>query len=183
MTTTLTEKAVKLVHNISQTSRCWKKEPNIKNNATQKIRGRWNSCVKRISPATVHFLQHPATHGADFEPVFAGANFSTEKVSGALSKSQELLEKTAGNPKSLRSSLQPLIEISGPLMKSLTTLKVSGPLFWSFNNALNSQDLCASHSLNEKKNNITIKERLWQEITGWVFFLFLWMDLDYSQPG
>ena len=36
---------------------------------------------------------HLAPGGADFEPVFVGVNLSTEKISGALSKSPELLLK------------------------------------------------------------------------------------------
>ena len=37
--------------------------------------------------------RHLAPGGADFEPVFVGVNLSTEKISGALSKSPELLLK------------------------------------------------------------------------------------------
>ena len=33
---------------------------------------------------------HLAPGGADFEPVFVGVNFSTEKISGAFTKSPEL---------------------------------------------------------------------------------------------
>ena len=55
-----------------------------------------------------HFLQHlrlpphPDPIGADYEQAFAGANFNTEVVSGAL------------------------VEVSGCHFKALATLKVSG---------------------------------------------------------
>ena len=59
---------------------------------------------------------YPATNGADFEPVFAGANFSTEKVSGSLFKISGAPEKTAGDPKSLRSPFCSLFSKSPDLL-------------------------------------------------------------------
>ena len=71
--------------------------------------------IPRIYEKFVECESHPDPIGADYEQAFAGANFNTEVVSGAL------------------------VEVSGCHFKALATLKVSGDPLEA---PLKSPDLC-----------------------------------------